>query len=293
MVDFTVAGHTTIDKIITLSSKRCQLGGPPIYSSKIAQILGKELNIITKVGDDIDRFLSVALENGIDLQPFVTIDSSTTRFVLDYRYSERRLSIESVCDDILIENIDDHSDAVLFAPIIGEISPEIIVSVEAEVKAIDPQGFVREIIDDGTIQLKKWFTRDTLKVIDVFKSSANELTYITGFNSCWRGLEKISQIGPEIVIATNGENGSCLQTKKNQYQIPAYRTKVLDPTGAGDAYNCALFSQYLDGEDPVWCASLSSAAASCVIETIGVDIRAQRKEIEKRAEIIFNKVEKR
>ena len=91
MVDFTIVGHTAIDKIITLSGKRSQLGGPPIYSSKIAQTLGKKLNIITKVGDDIDRFLSFALENGIDLQPFVIKDSSTTRFVLDYRYSERRL----------------------------------------------------------------------------------------------------------------------------------------------------------------------------------------------------------
>jgi sugar/nucleoside kinase (ribokinase family) len=66
----------------------------------------------------------------------------------------------------------------------------------------------------------------------------------------------------------------------------------LDPTGAGDAFISGFFSEYLDGEDHSWCASMGAAMASCVVETVGARIDASRKLVRERAENVYNRVVK-
>lgn len=52
----------------------------------------------------------------------------------------------------------------------------------------------------------------------------------------------------EMIVVTLGEKGSVLQTRTEKIRVPAARpTKVVDPTGAGDAYRAGLLKGYMEG----------------------------------------------
>ena len=293
MADLAVVGHVAIDKVITSTEERTQLGGPPTYVSLIAHVKGLDTVAVTKVGGDFpSSFLGQLRGLGVDLRGQIIEGAETTRFILDYRGAERRLSVESVCDDIRPEDVRDLPDAVLISPIVGEVPPPTVsILMEAEFIVLDPQGFVREVHRDGSVRPKRWLDERLLRRVTVYKSSEEELKLMTGEADLWRGLRGILEIGAEVAIATKGAQGSLLLTRGGRYRIPAYdNVEVVDLTGAGDTFMGGFLSEYLQGEDASWCAAVGGAAASCVVETIGACINVSTCQLSRRAEDIYNDV---
>jgi len=294
MADFAVIGHVAIDRIITDQGERVQLGGPPTYVSLVTQKLSKSVSTVTKVGGDIpDDFVSQLEGLGIDIEGMIIEGAKTTRFTLDYRGAERRLSVGSVCEEIGPENLVGLHEVVLLTPIVGETPTSVLSNIESDVIALDPQGFVREIRLDGTILPKRWFDESLMRRLTIYKSSENELRLVTGNLDAMKGLQKVIGIGAEVAIATRGVEGSLLVVREGRYKVPALSVgEALDATGAGDAFIGGFFSEYLDGEDPSWCASMGAAMASCVVETVSARIDAPRKLVQVRAEDVYNRVVK-
>ncbi len=73
------------------------------------------------------------------------------------------------------------------------------------------------------------------------------------------------------VIVTRGEQGSVVSTAgKGEIEIPVARAKkVVDPTGAGDAYRGGLISGLVRGLDIEHCARMGGACASFAVECYG------------------------
>lgn len=294
MADFAIIGHVAIDRIITDQGERIQLGGPPTYVSLVTRKLGKSVMTVTKVGDDIpDDFISQLEGLGIDLEGMIIEGAETTRFILDYRGAERRLSVGSVCEEFGPEDLVGLPEVALLAPIAGETPPSVLSNIESDMIALDPQGFVRDIRPDGTILPKHWFDESLMRRLTIYKSSEDELRLVTGNLDTLNGLEKIIGLGAEVAIATKGGEGALLVVREGRYKVPVLAVgEALDPTGAGDTFIGGFFSEYLDGEDPSWCASMGAAMASCVVETVGARIDASRKLIRERAEDVYNRVVK-
>jgi len=295
MADLVVVGHIAIDRVITADGSRTELGGPPTYVSLVAERLGVDIGVITKVGGDLpSSFRRQLQELGIDLQGQIVEEAETTRFILDYRGAERRLSVESVCDEIRPEDVHDPPEVVLIAPIVGEVPPATASTLtETSFVALDPQGFVREVRRNGAVQPKRWFDPDILERVTVYKSSGEELELVTGEISPLRGLRKILDLGAEVAIATVGGQGALMLTEDGGFRIPVYgAAEVLDPTGAGDAFMGAFLSEYLRGEEALWCGVMGAAVSSCVIETAGAIIDGSNVEIRRRAENLYEGVVK-
>lgn len=294
MAGLTVVGHIAIDRVIDARGERVQLGGPPTYVATVTRRLGTSIEAVTKVGKDIPKdFVSSLREVGLDLEGMIVEEAETTRFVLDYRWADRVLSVSSVCDVISPEDISERPEAVLIAPIVEEIPQSTVSCIQSDMIALDPQGFLREINEDGRIIPKHWSDERLLKRLTIFKSSEEELKLITGeANPLW-GLEKLIRIGVDVAIATRGREGALLVTRRNRFSIPVLRLREeLDPTGAGDAFMGGFMSEYLHGEDLLWCASMGSATASCIVETLGAKIDSSMKEVRKRADEIYNNTKK-
>lgn len=294
MTDFAVVGHIAIDKIITSRDVRTQLGGPPTYISLISQRLGESVRTVTVVGDDIPSvFLNQLKDLGVDLKGMVIDGSATTRFTIDYRGTKRHLSVTSICEEIKPENIDELPKAVLIAPIVGEVSSSIASTINADVIALDPQGFVRDIQPDGSVLQRHWFDEVLMRRLTIYKSSENELKLVMREDDPLRGLEKIRKLGADVAIATRGGKGALFLSEKGFYMIPSHNVvEPLDPTGAGDVFMGAFISEYIKGEDTLWCASIGASGASYVVETFGPNINASRRQILVRAEDIYNHVVK-
>jgi ribokinase len=292
MTDYTVIGHIAIDRVITATEERVQIGGPPTYASLAAGVMGGEIEAITKVGSDIGADHISQLEwIGIKIRENIVKDASTTKFLLDYRVPDRRLNVEGVCVDILPCDVIEATEAVVLSPIVGEIPQKTYTAIDAEVLALDPQGFVREVHPDGAINLRDWYDEDLLQRIDVFKSSERELRSISQEIGCLKGLKKLTGLGVEVAIATKGAGGSTLMTDSGAFDVPSVEDlAVRDPTGAGDVFMGCFFQTYLEGEDPIWCACMGSAMASGVVETVGPKTNLSMKEVKGRAEVVYDRV---
>lgn len=294
MADFTVVGHVAIDRILTRRDERIQLGGPPTYMSLAARLLGGSLNIVTKVGDDIPEQLKCQMEElEMDVSDQTQGEARTTRFVLDYRGESRVLSVESVCGDIEPGDVSGIEGTVVLAPIVGEIPALTVSAVSSEFLALDPQGFTREVGRDGTIDQRAWWDEDLLRRTSVVKASAEELILITGDPSPLGGLRRLANAGVSVAIATLSEGGSLVVTEGRSYRLPVYDVaEAADPTGAGDVFLGGFVTEYLRGGDPLWCASMGAAVASCVIETLGPCIEADRGQIRERSEKVYEGIER-
>jgi sugar/nucleoside kinase (ribokinase family) len=74
------------------------------------------------------------------------------------------------------------------------------------------------------------------------------------------------------------------------HKVPAYKPeKIIDPTGAGDAFIGSFLAEYINGEDCSWCSYMGSAAASLVVEGVGPTFFGDKEEIYRRARLLYGK----
>ncbi|MCX7996508.1 MAG: PfkB family carbohydrate kinase [Patescibacteria group bacterium] len=90
------------------------------------------------------------------------------------------------------------------------------------------------------------------------------------------------------VITTLGEHGLLYRDKSNKYVVPAYTLKkVIDPTGAGDAWRAGFLYGLQQGESVIDSLAYGNALASFAVEKYGtVNHHPSRKEIEHRKNVI-------
>lgn len=73
-----------------------------------------------------------------------------------------------------------------------------------------------------------------------------------------------------MLIITKGEKGSEIYQGKNKIIVPAVKVKkVLDPTGAGDAYRAGLIKGLVENWDIEKAARLASEIAACAVSSFG------------------------
>jgi adenosine kinase len=88
------------------------------------------------------------------------------------------------------------------------------------------------------------------------------------------GLTKDALLAlPETTIVTLGEAGSELHGPSGKVAIPSFKAaRVVDPTGAGDAYRGGLLSGLLDGCELEASAMVGSVCASFAVECNGTQV---------------------
>ncbi|MEM3507019.1 MAG: PfkB family carbohydrate kinase [Candidatus Bathyarchaeia archaeon] len=90
-------------------------------------------------------------------------------------------------------------------------------------------------------------------------------------------------MGAEVIALTLGEKGSIV-FKEDYYEIPAYKVKEIDPTGAGDVYATAFIIKYFETKDALTSGLFASALASFVVEGFGPKNIASIEKVEERYE---------
>jgi len=257
--------------------------------SAVGDILGSRVDVITRIGPDFPEVhLELFNERGIDLAPW-TCKSPTTRFILDYTVQPRGLGVGAVCDTIDAADIPE-SGCVILSPIVGEINESLLGSVEPEFLALDPQGLVRKIHDDGSITLEPWMSPH-LDRVNLLKTSIREHVYLTGEPDPLRSLRKLMENGVDVAVITLGDGGSLVQSAESRLKVPIYPTHTTDSTGAGDCFLAALSHSLFRGEPLSWSCSWASAVASSVVETRGPIIELSGSAVDERSEKLHEKIQ--
>ncbi|MDP2874481.1 MAG: carbohydrate kinase family protein, partial [bacterium] len=82
-------------------------------------------------------------------------------------------------------------------------------------------------------------------------------------------LKSFAQFGPKIIVITQDVNGAWGYDGKEVYFEEAPATKVVDTTGAGDAFSSAFLAAIVKNKSVVQALNLGSANAGSVISQFG------------------------
>ncbi|NWF64529.1 MAG: carbohydrate kinase family protein [Chloroflexi bacterium] len=90
-------------------------------------------------------------------------------------------------------------------------------------------------------------------------------------NDLWEMAKRICDHGPQIIVIKRGAFGQFVYdaAAKRRYEIPAYPARLIDPTGAGDAFCGGFLAGYQRTGDPLQAVLYGSVSASLKIEGIG------------------------
>jgi sugar/nucleoside kinase (ribokinase family) len=294
--DLTVVGHIVLDYITRKGKTHGPLtGGSCTYAGLAARALGSSVVLVSKVGRDFgSKRLSIFRDNGVSVGRVHVVNSPTTCFRINYRNGERTMKVTAKCEPITRWDISNfpESRTVHIGPLLNEISLSLAgeLTKKDSVFGLDPQGYLRRLTPDGTVLVRKWRGLPLLRKINVLKGSENELSTIVGKKPRKSALHKLHSLGPEIILLTRGVKGTIVWSKdEGTFNVPAYATAVRDPTGAGDALIGAFLTTWVRTGDLTWSAAVGSAVSSFVVEEFGAASFGKPKQIEGRAQKIFNR----
>ncbi|MCW4006493.1 MAG: PfkB family carbohydrate kinase [Candidatus Bathyarchaeota archaeon] len=299
--DIVVVGHFSVDTIVlpSLAEVFVGLGGSVAYSSFAARLLGSKVGAVSKVGSDFLQEYENRLKlSGIDLCAVTRApESKTTQFELVYSkdLSQRSLTLKSQAPPLTIEDLpaDLKAEIIHVAPIAREVTPEVVEQLRGccKVLCVDPQGMLRHFDADGKVSNNQPVSRELLGLMDIYKSSLNEILATTGKSDLKQAIKAVHDFGVETVIVTFGAKGAILSTNQGAaYNLPTFPCRgYVDPTGAGDVFMGAFLSEHLRKKELLWCGCVGSAAASLVVESVGATGFGSKAEVYRRAGVLYEK----
>lgn len=131
-------------------------------------------------------------------------------------------------------------------------------------------------LDPASSYMNPRFWRDlrlVLQGVSIFHPSEEEIRSLFWgeTNDLWEMARRMSGYGPQIIVIKRGILGQLIYDAagNRRYEIPAYPSRVADPTGAGDAFCGGFLAGYQKTNDPLMAALHGSVSASLKIEGSG------------------------
>ncbi|MBS7623021.1 carbohydrate kinase family protein [Candidatus Bathyarchaeota archaeon] len=119
-----------------------------------------------------------------------------------------------------------------------------------------------------------------LKNVNEVLMNTEEARKITGHTEPEKIFKALHKTGPTTVILKMGAEGVTASDNKTSLHVPAYPVKVIDTTGAGDAFSAGFITARLEGKDLMDCVRFANAVASIKITKAGARAMPFRSEVE-------------
>ena len=302
MVDVIAIGELLIDLIADktgvsldeqITFKRFAGGAPANFAVGVKR-LGISSGMITKVGDDFfGRFLIKTLkEKQVDISQIKTTKEFKTALAfvgLDETKSPSFSFYRSPCADIMLNENEIDEEYIKSSKLLmcGTVSLADEPSRSAIFKAIEfAKKHGLQVACDPNLREDLWHFKDprehlfkVLKNTDIFLPSIAEAELITGEKGD-NAFEAILELGPSIIGVTHGAEGSTILTKDEKFSAPSYKVKVLDTTGAGDAWAAGIITGLLTNMPLSEIPYFANAISALKITRKGAMNIPNRKEVE-------------
>ena len=131
-------------------------------------------------------------------------------------------------------------------------------------------------LDPAPGYMSPGFWRDlrlVMQGVTIFQPSEDEMRALFWgeTNDLWEMARKISDFGPQIIVIKRGALGLMVYDVpgNHRYEVPAYSSRIADPTGVGDALGGGFLAGFQKTNDPLMAALYGSVSASLKIEGSG------------------------
>lgn len=206
--------------------------------------LGVKTGFIGKVARDREGEMLIRsfIEEGVNTDGIVVAPHGRSGVVIGFvdKAGERALYVDpGVNDSLSLQEIDldyaSQADLLHLSSFVSEVS----FKVQKEVVRALPD--IPVTIDPGMIYARKGLSelKPMIKKCLVFFPNEHEIRILTGKNYI-EGSQILLKEGVKIVAVKLGSRGCYVTDGKEQHMIEPFKVKVVDSTGAGDAF-CAGF----------------------------------------------------
>lgn len=143
-------------------------------------------------------------------------------------------------------------------------------SYKAQIELLEELSNVGISFAPGMLYAKKGLNELELMIdkTSVLFLNRRETELLTGWDYR-KGAENLVELGAEIVAVTLGKEGCYITSPDGYHFVKAYPTKVVDTTGAGDAFATGFLYGLITEEDLKTCGKLGNWVASKCIEKEG------------------------
>ncbi|MBS4206574.1 carbohydrate kinase [Bacillus sp. FJAT-50079] len=249
LIDFTPSGETGNGNPLFEQNA----GGAPANVLAALSKLGKKTAFIGKVGDDaFGKFLEESLKKAhIDPKglvfskeipttlAFVHLDKDGDRSFSFYRQpgADMMLAQEDIPIEVIEKSKMFHFGSIsLTHEISAEATLYAVQKAKEENKRISFDPNLRASLWDDLSHAKHMINLG-LQFADILKVSEEELTFLTGESDMDKATNMIyCQYDIPLIFVTLGEKGCYYRHGSLTGHVPGFSVKVVDTTGAGDAF---------------------------------------------------------
>jgi ribokinase len=228
-------------------------GGGPVGTALVAAArLGADVGYIgTRGNDSIAQLrMEYLTKEGIDVSQVVPRPTRERQIVICYVHEETGERVFSgtrgTYDDLLkVEELNrDYITSADYLHLEG-FHPEAALQAAKWMQAAAKKVMLDAATTEG--EIRPGF-KELVEVTDVLIAGSGFVPALTGENELWAAGKAALELGPSIVVQTEGASGSYTTTRDDQFHVPAFDVDVLDTTGAGDVFHGA----YLVGLTKGW-----------------------------------------
>jgi sugar/nucleoside kinase (ribokinase family) len=236
-----IVGSTALDSIKTPNAENPRLLGGSASHAAVAASFFSPVKLVGVVGDDFPkRYVELYRRHGIDLEGLQMLPGKTFHWSGEYELNmnnRRTLLTELGVFDTFTPTLPKAHQKASFV-LLANIAPALQHHVLNQMQR--PKFVVADTMDLWlNIALPELLK--LLKRLDGFVLNDSEAHQLTKEDNVFAALKKIHRLGPKYVVIKKGSHGSILSGPKGCFICPAYPlSKVVDPTGAGDAFVGAM-----------------------------------------------------
>jgi sugar/nucleoside kinase (ribokinase family) len=270
----TLIGHVSKDINKTSTETVVVPGGGVFYGSIAAQKLSVPSVVVTKISSkDLSLFKPIE-DAGARL--IVSLSAETTTIENVYPSSspdERKSRILHRADPFDLDDLQRVQTKIVIVSALwhGEFPERLLehLRTQVETMAVDAQGFLRNVLEDGTMSYSDWeFKHVYLPIIDIFKVDSNEAFVMTGERLLEKACKRISNYGPKVVLATH-KGGVVAYDGENFYEASFSEYKLIGRTGRGDTCLAAFLAALLSGKNLKQAVELAAKVTSSKMQYAG------------------------
>ncbi len=246
------------DKIPYKQSTEIYAVGNSPNASVAAARLGLKSALVTNIGDDIHgRNCLESLEKDGVVTDFVKIETNKKtnyHYVLSFE-ADRTILVKHTEFDYKFPNIG--SPKWIYLSSLAENSLPYHKQIAEYLKK---HPGIKLAFQPGTFQMNLGYDnlKDIYEMSEIFFCNKEEAVRI--LKSAHKDVDKtdiknllvmMRDLGPKIVVITDGPNGACVYDGKNIFCIPMYpdQKKPVDRTGAGDSFSSTLVAALALGKN--------------------------------------------
>ena len=259
---YEVGSFPKLNESVDVKTVHKFYGGMGANTAIIASNLGLQTGLVSVVGSDAEDYLSYMRNQGIK-QHLKGIFGDTTKSIF-FKNKDDQISffykgIAKKVDELKPDKeLVDASRCIYMS--------RTYLNLQERVSKLCKEKFLTYNPGYGIFKFKnvpKKFYR-ILKRVDVLMLNRHEFEHMKSI-----GFKLDFKLGPSIFLITKGGDGCCIHSKNLYETIPVFKTKEMDTTGAGDAFNAGFITAHLKGFNTLDSVKIGNSTASFIVEKWG------------------------